>query len=435
MFLTKRFYIVLTLLVAIIAAGFVVPALNSVGEALLWLLLIAVLLDCCLLWGWRRGIKAERQTSDRFSNGDENKVEIRLESNYPFRLKLNVIDEIPVEFQDRNVNFHVSLKVHEGKTIKYQLRPTERGSYGFGLIRAFARTAIGLVERRYSLGKPVDVKVYPSFLMLTRYELLAATNHLTEFGIKRIRRVGNNTEFEQIRDYVAGDEYRTINWKATARRAQLMVNVYDTERSQRIYNVIDKGRIMQQASRGMTLLDYSINASLVLSYVAMSKEDRAGLITFSNSVETFLSASKRPGQLQQINDALYHERASFGESDFSELVASVDRNISQRSLLILFTDFADMTSMRRQLPYLQQLSRRNRVLVVFFMDKELNDFIEKKPLTTENYYQQTVAMKYTADKRLIVSTLRQYGILSLLTLPENLSVNLINKYLEIKSRM
>ena len=121
--------------------------------------------------------------------------------------------------------------------------------------------------------------------MLRQYELLAISNRLTDLGIKRIRRVGHNTEFEQIKEYVKGDDYRTINWKASARRHQLMVNVYQDERSQQIFNVIDKGRVMQQAFRGMTLLDYAINASLVLSYVAMHKEDKAGIVTFNEKFD------------------------------------------------------------------------------------------------------------------------------------------------------
>lgn len=434
MFLTKRLYIVLAVLAVLMAAGYVVTWLYSVAVVLLWALLVLIVADIVLMWLQRKGITATRIVPDRFSNGDENKVELHVESNYPFPVWLTVIDEIPVVFQDRNINFRLSLKGKAAKTITYYLRPTQRGSYGFGLARIFTRTLIGFVERRYSLCEPKNVKVYPSFLMLTRYELLAANNRLNELGIKRIRRIGNNTEFEQIRDYITGDDYRTINWKATARRSQLMVNVYTAERSQRIYNVIDKGRVMQQASRGMTLLDYAINASLVLSYVAMNKDDKAGLVTFCDKAGTFLPASRRSGHLRHILDTLYNEQATFGESDFSELVNVVDRNITRRSLLVLYTNFADMTSMQRQLPFLKQLASRNRVLVVFFEDKELDDFIGHKPTTTEEYFQQTISRRFAAQKRLIVSTLRQHGILSLLTLPENLSVNIINKYLELKSR-
>lgn len=434
MFLTKRLYILLAIACALCAAGAAVPLLFEVGKVFLWLIVIAFVIDCTLLWRYKKGITARRTMAERFSNGDDNEVDLRLESSYPYSIKLSVIDEIPVEFQDRNMSFALSLQRKEGKNIIYKLRPTERGSYKFGLIRVFVRTVLGLVERRYSLGSETEVKVYPSYLMLHRYELLAISDRLTDLGIKRIRRIGNNTDFSQIRDYVVGDDYRSINWKATARRHQLMVNVFQQERSQQVFNVIDKGRVMRQSWRGMTLLDYSINASLVLSYVAMSKEDKAGLLTFCDGVETSLPASRQGGQMQSILEALYKEKATFGESDFSALVDYVNRHITRRSLLILYTSFFDKTSLERQLPYLRQLDRRHRLLVVFFEDRELREFVERKPETNEEYYQQTIARKYAAEQRLIVSELRQNGITALLTLPENLSVNVINKYLEMKAR-
>lgn len=220
---------------------------------------------------------------------------MRVESSYAFPVRLSVIDEVPVIFQQRDICFKLSLGSGEGKTITYHLHPTRRGTYGFGYIRVFVTTRIGLIERRFTDAGPQKIKVYPSYLMLHRYELLAMSDNLTELGIKKIRKVGHQTEFEQIKDYVKGDDYRTINWKASARRHQLMVNVYQDERSQQIYNVIDKGRIMQQAFKGMTLLDYAINASLVLSYVAIRKDDKAGLVTFNEHFDTFVPASKQDG--------------------------------------------------------------------------------------------------------------------------------------------
>lgn len=434
MFLTRRFYIALAIACAVCATGMVFQPLYTVGKALLWLLFAAVIGDCCALWLYRKGITARRTMAERFSNGDDNEVTIRVESAYPYPTKINVVDEIPIEFQDRHVAFRLSLNKNEGKTITYKLHPTERGSYSFGLIRVFVSTVLGLVERRFSLGKLTDVKVYPSYLMLRRYELLAISDRLTDLGIKRIRRAGNNTEFAQIRDYVVGDDYRKINWRATARRHQLMVNVYQQERSQQVFNVIDKGRVMQQSWQGMTLLDYAINAALVLSYVAMNKEDKAGLVTFCDNVETSVPASRQGGHMQTILEALYKEKSTFGESDFSALVDHVNQHITRRSLLILYTSFLDRTSLHRQLPYLRLLARRHRLLVVFFEDRELREFIARTPKTSEDYYQQTIARKYAADQRLIVSELRENGITALLTLPENLSVNVINKYLEMKSR-
>lgn len=405
----------------------------TVGRILLLLFVVVVVADVVLLWR-QRGVQAFRMMADRFSNGDENDVRIRVENNYGFPIHVEVIDEIPFIFQRRDVCFLAKIEKLEAQTIKYSLRPTRRGVYGFGKVRVFAASPLGLVQRRYTCGEAQDVKVYPSFLMLHQYELLAISNNLTEMGIKRIRRVGHHTDFEQIKDYVAGDDFRTINWKASARRSKLMVNVYQDERSQQIYNVIDKGRVMQQAFKGMTLLDYSINASLVLSYVAMYKEDRAGLATFSSDFDTFVPASRRPGHMQTLMETLYAQQTEFGETDYAALVANLNKHVSKRSLIVLYTNFMGLVSLQRQLPYFQQLNSRHRLLVVFFEDVELKEYIARQPHVTEDYYRHVMACRFAYEQRLIVSTLRQHGILSLLTTPENLSVDVINRYLEMKQR-
>lgn len=360
---------------------------------------------------------------------------MRVESRYSFPVKLSVIDEVPVIFQQRDICFKLSLGSGEGKTITYHLHPTRRGTYAYGYMRVFVSSRIGLIERRFTCGTPQKIKVYPSYLMLHRYELLAMSDNLTELGIKKIRRVGHQTEFEQIKDYVKGDDYRTINWKASARRHQLMVNVYQDERSQQIYNVIDKGRVMQQAFEGMTLLDYAINASLVLSYVAMRKDDKAGLVTFNEHFDTFVPASKHAGQMQTLLESLYAQETTYGETDFSALCVHLAKHVGKRSLMILYTNFSSLNSMKRQLPYLQQLSRQHRLLVVFFEDADLKEYIAGKPTDTEGYYRQVIAEKFAYEKRLIVNTLKQHGIYSVLTTPGNLSIEVINKYLEMRGKV
>ena len=463
MYLRYRFYYLITVVILVIALGYAVPPLFTIGRALFWLLVIAVVIDIILLYfPWNKPqisnlkpptLRAFRTLSPRFSNGDDNPVSIRIESNYPFAIRTEVIDEVPHVFQRRDILFKASLRKQGEATITYQLRPTERGVYGFGRVRVFASTLLGLVQRRFTCCEPQDVKVYPSYMMLRQYELLAMSNNLTEMGIKRIRRIGNNTDFEQIKDYVVGDDYRTINWRATARRHQLMVNVYQDERSQQVFSVIDKGRMMQQAFQEMTLLDYAINAALVLSYVTINKQDKAGLITFADEFGTFVPPSKHEGQMQAIQEALYAEQTQFGETDYSALLAGLSRHVSRRSLLILYTSFTSMAALRRQLQYLRQLAMRHRLLVVFFEDEEMTEYISRYSRfsidnsnhishlssfisqSTEQVFQHVIAEKFAYEQRLIVQTLRQYGIQSLLTTPRNLSVDVINKYLEIKSKM
>ena len=399
MYLTRRFYIALILVILLLGSGYLFAPFFRFGQWALLALFLFVLADGYALYQ-TKGIQASRRCADRFSNGDDNEVSIRVESTYPRPISLEIIDEIPFIFQNRDISFRTTLQPDEGKTIRYHLRPTRRGVYSFGQIRVFVTGKIGLLSRRYTCGKPQDIKVYPSYLMLHRYELLAMSDNLTELGIKRIRRVGHQTEFEQIKEYVKGDDYRTINWKASARRHELMVNVYQDERS----------------------------------YVAMRKEDKAGLVTFDEHFDTFVPASKQPGHMQTLLEKLYSQQTTFGETDFSALCVHLNKHVNKRSLLVLYTNFASISSMNRQLAYLQQLNRQHRLLVVFFEDADLKAYIESPARDTEDYYRHVIAEKFAFEKRLIVSTLKQNGIYSLLTTPENLSIDVINKYLEMKSR-
>jgi uncharacterized protein (DUF58 family) len=434
MFLTKRFYLATGIAILFLIAGVVHPAVFIAGKTLVLLIILLTVSDIVLLWKQKRPAQAERFCAPRFSNGDFNNVRLEINNLYPFMVSMEIIDEIPIVFQRRDILFKTRIKANEQATIRYKLRPVQRGVYDFGYILLYVSSRIGFVSRRIRTASKLDVAVYPSYIMLHKYEFLAIHNNLSELGIKKIRRRGNNTEFESIKEYTRGDDYRTINWKASARRHFPMVNVRQDERSQQIYSVIDKGRIMQSAFNGMTLLDYAINASLVLSFVAIRKHDKAGLATFAEDFETFIPADKQTGQMQRILESLFRQQTSFGESDYSALYVHINKFINKRSLLIVYTNFDTLTGMERQLGYLRQLSKQHVVLAVFFEDVEMKQLADKQPCSVDGYYKQIIADKFVHDKRLVAMQLQQFGIFALLTEPDKLSVNLINKYLELKAK-
>lgn len=382
---------------------------------------------------------ARRDVPDRLSNSDENPISIYLENGYPFRTDVEVIDEIPFQFQRRDVLFRARLNPRETQAIRYELRPTRRGEYSFGAVNVFVLSPLGLLKRRYQFGQGKMVAVYPSFLQMRQFELLAATNRLNEVGVKRIRRIGHSLEFEQVRPYSTGDDVRTINWKATSRRSDsqgtaLMINAYQDERSQPVYCLIDKGRVMQSPFDGLTLLDYAINASLVLSNIALMKQDRAGILTFSDHVGQLLPADRRSGQMLRILELLYRQKTRFLETDYESLYASVRTHIRQRSLLLLFTNFETVSAMQRQLPYLRRLAKDHLLLVIFFENTELRSLLDQPAADTEQIYLKTIGEKFTFEKQQIVKELGQYGIQTILTTPQNLTANTVNKYLELKAR-
>ena len=443
-FLTPRFFYVGAALIAGFITAFFLPWLLGPVQVLLLAAALLTVLDALLLYAPGKGetkpVFGRRVLGDKLANGSDNDVQLFLESRYRFSTDVQVIDEIPHQFQRRDVLFKTSIQPGQTQVIKYQLRPLKRGEYEFGAVNVYAASPLGLVRRRFRFDQARTVPVYPSFLQMRQYELLAIHNRLTEVGVKRIRRVGQSMEFEQIRPYVAGDDPRNINWQASARRSvpgsadTLVVNHFQDERAQQVYCLIDKGRVMRMPFAGLSLLDYAINATLVVSNIALLKHDKAGLLTFSHKPGAALAADRRPGHLLKILEILYRQRTKYLETDFELVYATVRAKIKQRSLLLLFTNFETLQGMQRQLPYLRRMSKDHLLLVIFFENTELRAFLDAPAATTEDVYNQTTAEKFAQEKRQIVLELQRYGIYSLLTAPQDLTVNTINKYLEFKAR-
>lgn len=405
-----------------------------VPKVLLALLIAIVITDLILLYRTRKGFEGSRVTPEKLSNGDENELRIQLENFYPFKATVEVIDEIPHQFQRRDLSFKVVMLPGDQKIIQYHLRPVKRGEYSFGAVNIFVSTPLGLLVRRFRFSADALVPVYPSYIQMRKYELLAISNRLTETGIKKIRRIGHNMEFELIKEYVSGDDYRTINWKATARRTHLMVNHFQDERSQQVYCLIDKGRVMQMPFNGMSLLDYAINSTLVLSNIAIKKSDKAGLLTFQDKIGTLVPASRQSGQMSKIMEVLYNQKTAFRESDFSTLYNHVRRKITQRSLLLVYTNFESIYGLQRQLPFLKSLNRQHLLVVIFFENTEMKTLLQQPANSLQEVYNKAIAEKFSYDKKLIVKELAKHGIQALLTDPEHLTINSINKYLELKAR-
>lgn len=379
-------------------------------------------------------MEAERIMPEKLSNGDENPIAITIKNFYTFSITVKVIDEIPFQFQVRNFEIKRKMKNASQDEFTYQLRPTERGEYFFGNLNIYVSSPLRLISKRYKFNKNQMVPTYPSYIQLRKYDLIAFSNNLFQYGVKKIRRIGHTMEFEQIKEYVPGDDIRTLNWKATAKKNSLMVNQFQDEKSQNIYMVIDKGRVMKMPFDGMSLLDYAINATLVLSNVILKKQDKAGMFSFSKKVENRVVAEKRTSQMQKILESLYNVKTNFFESDYSRLYVDIKKNINQRSLIILYTNFETMDGLHRQLPYLKGIAKSHLLVVVFFQNTELYGITNKKADTIQEVYDKVIAEKFIFEKKLIVTELKKYGIYSVLTQPENLTLDTINKYLEIKAR-
>jgi uncharacterized protein (DUF58 family) len=406
----------------------------------LWALLALIVLpflllaDIILLYRRQDAVFASRTHASRLSNGDQNPIRIFVQNRLPFRIHVSIAEELPAELQIRNLKLKTSLLPGETRELVYHLRPVQRGEYDFGNIRVFTESPLGIILRRVDCGTAVKVPVYPSYVQLKKYELHALDSKLNIQGIKKIRKIGHTMEFEKIDDYVPGDEYRTINWKSTAKHSRLMVNRYIDERAQQIYSVIDLGRVMKMPFEGLTLLDYAINSSLVLSNVVIRKGDKAGLITYACKPDAHIRAERKNNQMLQILNQLYRQQTGFLESDPEALAVHIRREVNQRSLIMLYTNFESLLSLERQLPALRAISRNHLLVVVFFQNTELKAYLEKPAVTVDQIYRKTIAEKFELEKKQMIRVLRLHGIQAVYTSPANLTVNTLNKYLELKSR-
>ncbi len=432
-FLTLRFFLALGACAILFILAFFFPVLLPFATIAIALLALLTLFDFVALYS-RKGIEGKRSTSKKLSNGDDNNIFIYLKNKFPFKVFIRLIDEIPHQFQKRDFDIKAELLPNTESTLKYQLKPVKRGEYVFGALNIFTSSPLRLVERRFRYDQDAMVPVYPSFLQMRKYELLAISNRLKEYGIKKIRRIGQSQEFEQIREYVTGDNYRDINWKATARKQSLMVNQFTDERSQRVYCILDKGRLMKSPFDGMTLLDYAINSSLVISNIVLKHHNKPGLITFGKAVQDILPANNKSDQLIRIMELLYAQQTNFEESSYANLYGALKHKVRQRSLLLLFANFQTMSHLNRHIKYLRQIAKKHLLVCVVFRNTEIDELLESSPENTHQVFIKTIGQKFSYEKRLIIKELKKHGIHTIYTSPKELSANTINKYLELRAR-
>jgi len=434
LYLSKRFFLTGGILVMLFIFGFAFPVMFTLSKIIFLAWGILFIADIYSLFRSSSVLSCERSTPTMMSLGDENEIRIKISNLSLITVEARIIDELPAQFQKRDFEITLPMQSREQKTVVYRLQPLRRGEFIFGDINVFIQNSIGLVVRRIIFPQAKNVPVFPSILQMKTMELRAFSKISTLQGIKRLRRLGHSYEFEQIKNYVAGDDYRSINWKATSRKSDLMVNQYEDEKAQQIYSLIDKSRSMHMPFGGMSLLDYAINTSLVISNIALRKQDKAGLITFSDKMDTILPAERNRMQLRKILELLYKQKENQHEANFELMYTTVRNTVKGRSLLFLYTNFESQYAMERVLPILRKLNRLHLLVVVFFENTEIEEFGKQQTESIRDIYVQTIAQKYSAEKHQIIQQLRQYGIQSILTDPKELSVQTINKYLELKAR-
>lgn len=437
MFLRKRFFVIAFCLAIVASIGLISNIVLIIAEIGIAALALACVVDIVVLLFTK--LDGQRIMAQKLDLGETNKVTIKVAI---VRGKLNIkyfVDELPAAFHYSADNslLHVD---NDGRLVAcYAFTPSQRGAYTLGRLLVFG-SLLGLVERRFVVeqeGRAVDV--YPAFSHLREKEQQARSLQVISQGSHKLQRPANQTEFKDIREYVPGDDIRTVNWKATARVGRTMVNNYEDERSQHIINIIDCGRAMHRTFNNLTLQDYAINASLLLTYSALHTEgDNVGLITYGPKGIDYLPSRGGDMQLNNVMKHLYHLDTEYGEGDMEELCLILDRQVQKRSLIVLYTDYTTMASLERQFTYLNRISRRHCLVVVSFLDNSLKNVSERKYSVSETnvtyFVESSIASGLMLQKQSIVDKLQQHGIHCLMTTPEHISFDVLRKYIDLKAR-
>jgi uncharacterized protein (DUF58 family) len=412
------------------------PALVIPGGALAGGLFLVVLIAAC--WREFRSLprpdqfSIARDLSSRLSLGVEHKVKLVIRNRCKQPVRFEVRDEVPDSFELLSKLTPGELPAGGALEIIYIILPLQRGAFHFGSVVLRVGQAGGLLQRQFSLSAPNLIKVYPNFKEVGHYDLLAKIDERAELVRKprHVRAAG--TDFESLRPYIPGEDPRSIDWKATARRGSPIARNRQIERGQQIAILLDSGRLMAGMVGKYTKLEHALNAAVMLSYVAQKRGDALAVVAFSNKIESFLPMVRGPAILPRVLESLYPVQVRQVESDYWQVIAEVMQLLRRRSLLILLTDVLDSSSSAGLINNLARAADRHLVLCVILSEPEIRALAGQIPASMAETYRKAAAADVLRRRRLAVEQMRARGILVLETDPEHLSVQLVKRYLEIR---
>jgi uncharacterized protein (DUF58 family) len=345
-----------------------------------------------------------------------------------------VRDGYPPSFVANPPEFELHLLPRTRAKMHYDLSASRRGAFTFETVHLRVESRWRLWVR--FLVYPVEtlIHVYPDMKQLAEYAVLARTNRLSLMGVRRTRRVGQDNEFERLRDYTPDDAYKHIHWRTTARRSKLTVKDFQANQSQRILFLVDCGRMMTNEAAGLSLLDHALNAMLMMSYVALKQGDAVGLLCFSDDIHCFVPPRGGMRQMNQLLHASFDRYPRLVESRYDEAFLYLSAHCRKRALVVLMTNIIDEVNANQVQQYLQSFVGRHLPLAVLLRDRALFDAVETSPVSDEALYRAAAAADILTWRHQVLSDLSAKGVLSLDVFPDELTAPLVNRYLDIKAR-
>jgi uncharacterized protein (DUF58 family) len=396
-------------------------------------LIVAVAADALTLPG-RKAFSAQRTAGRIASLRKPHAVTLTLWNHSRRRCRLALRDGLPEELPAEPAQFTLSVAPRSRTMLHYLLRPRRRGAFTAERVYLRARSRLGLWQRLLECPAATVIHVYPDMKQLSQYALLARTNRLSLLGVRRTRRIGHDNEFERLRDYTIDDNYKHINWRATARRSKLTVQDYQTSQSQRLIFLIDCGRMMTNEAAGLSLLDHALNAMLMLSYVALRQGDSVGLVSFSDEIHSFIPPRGGMRQMNRLLHASFDRFPRLVESRYDQAFRYLASHCRKRSLVVLVTNLIDEVNANQVERYLTNLVGRHLPLGVLLRDHRLFEAVEVEHPADGQLWRAAAAAEILIWRHQVLADLQSKGVLSLDVFPEQMTAPLVNRYLEVKAR-
>lgn len=381
-----------------------------------------------------RDLSAQRDTRRIVSLRKPHQVSLLVSNHSTRPVVMQVRDGVPEELRAEPDEFQLAIQGRSRATLRYVLRPSRRGAFSIAATHLRVASRLGFWSRLLECPAETSLHVYPDMQQLAQYALLARTNRLSLLGVRRTRRIGQDQDFERLREFAIDDNYRHIDWRATARRQKLTVKDFQATQSQRVVFLIDCGRMMVNEAAGLSLLDHALNAMLMLSYVALRQNDAVGLLCFSDEIHGFVPPRGGMAQMNRLLHACYDRFPRLVESRYDQAFRYVAAHCRKRSLVVLITNVIDEVNANQVDRYLSNLVGRHLPLGVLLRDRRLFAAADAEEPHDDALWRAAAAADILLWRRQVLADMQAKGVLALDAFPEEMTAPLVNRYLQVKAR-
>jgi uncharacterized protein (DUF58 family) len=421
-------------IVAALSALWLIP--GAAGRAIAWtaaaLLFVAVAADFVMLPP-RRRLDATRAIPETLGLGDRHDAVLEIESRWQWPFRATIAHEMPSTLLVDPLPT-IAMSSHGSVAVPMPFTPMRRGRVQIGDVAIRATTGFGLLARIIRLPLSAETTVVPSLANVRRFRLLAMQHRLQEVGIRALRRRGEGRSFAGLREYVAGDDPRNIDWKSTARHERMMLREFSIERSQTVITLVDCGRAMTQMAGEFARIEHVLSAALLLTDVAAVSGDQVGALAFDDSVRAFVPPQRGRAALGAVREALSGINASLAEPDYATAFRVLALRQRRRALVVFFTDVIDARASRSLIAFLGRAAARHVVVVVALRNEPLLAAAEAPAARASDVYLAAAAEELVLEREEALARMRRAGVTVLDVPAAQMATAVVNRYLDVKAR-